>query len=351
MTGIAAPAPAQRGAGLLVVGLDRDDQVEFLTRIVEPFNRRQQSLDRARFAVERGDHGIDRQGIVRQVVGALVPVPIDEGSGQPQPKPCQERRRQHNLDGIERRRRRHGEGDKRHQPGDGDRHDMAEPPRRGGRQCRPAPLEFTGRARGQRPAGVAQYVAGEAFGTGEAEPARQVRIAFDDAADPPRRAGAGSDHQTKLIVDHHRQQPGGGGFDQPLVSDRTQRAGNVVERFEGHTEVLAQGAQIGLLAERAGGDQDAVGADGKGGGTVLGGGERAGGDQRSADSRFPENGGLRRRRRMQAPMDRSRGYRRFRQRKPPSGATRLRRARQTPYPHLCPHVSADSSVATTYSRV
>ena len=47
-----------------------------------------------------------------------------------------------------------------------------------------------------RLAGVAQYETGEAFGAGEAKPARQLRVVFDDAADPPRRGGAGSDHQT-----------------------------------------------------------------------------------------------------------------------------------------------------------
>ena len=76
-----------------------------------------------------------------------------------------------------------------------------------------------------------------------------------------RRAAARGDHQEKFVIDRERQQAGGGGFDQAIVVERAECARRAVERLEANAERLAQCAQIGFLVERAGGDQDAVGAD------------------------------------------------------------------------------------------
>ena len=78
------------------------------------------------------------------------------------------------------------------------------------------------------------------------------------------------------------------GFDQPLVVDRTDRAGNAVERLEGHAEALAERAQIGFLAERAGCDQDAVGAGAERGRPARGGLDHIGVEQRADAVEFRE---------------------------------------------------------------
>ncbi len=73
----------------------------------------------------------------------------------------------------------------------------------------------------------------------------------------------------------------GDGFDQPLVAERAQRAGNAVERLERHAEARAERAQIVFLADCAGRDQHAVGAGAKRGRSALRGLDHIGGEQRA----------------------------------------------------------------------
>lgn len=76
-------------------------------------------------------------------------------------------------------------------------------------------------------------------------------------------------HEIKFVVDRERQQAGGGGFDQALVR-----------------------AQIGFLAEPAGGDQNAVGADTDRRRALLGSRQFIGGEQRTDAVDFRKAAGL-----------------------------------------------------------
>jgi len=125
-------------------------------------------------------------------------------------------------------------------------------------------------ARGERLAGIAQRETVETLGAGETEAPCARRILLDQAHDLARRGAARSDHQIKIVIDRERQHAGGGGLDQALVIERALAAGDTVERFEFNAERVAQRAQIGFLAQFAGGDQHAVGADAQRSGSVLG---------------------------------------------------------------------------------
>ena len=217
----AVVAGGDRGARFAIVGLDRDDHVEFFGRIIEPLDRRQQSVDRRGFAVERGDDGIDRQRIVGQAGRWIARGRIDEGAGQPQAEPGQEHRRQHHFEGKRGRGRRHDGGRERQQS------ERSRPERYCVRQRGGAAesighvcLSCVRRARGERLAGIAQHETVETLGAGEAKAPRAGRIVLDQAQDPARRGAARGDHQIKLVIDRERQHAGGGGFDQALVVER-----------------------------------------------------------------------------------------------------------------------------------
>jgi threonine aldolase len=84
---------------------------------------------------------------------------------------------------------------------------------------------------------------------------------------------------------------GGGRFDQAFVVERAACARRVVERVEDHAEALAQRAQIGFLAQGAGSDQHAVGADAQRGGSILGGLDHIAGEQRAHAINFRTGAG------------------------------------------------------------
>src|SRR5450759_5738272 len=98
----------------------------------------------------------------------------------------------------------------------------------------------------------------ETLGASETKAPRASRILLDQAQDPARGGAARGDQQIKIVIDRERQHAGGGGLDQALVIERTLAPGDTVERFEFNAERVAKRAQISLLAEPAGGDQDAV---------------------------------------------------------------------------------------------
>ena len=118
-----------------------------------------------------------------------------------------------------------------------------------------------GGARGDRPAGMAQHEAVEPLGGRETETARQCRIVLQQGDQPAHREPARRHHHRQFVAVGKLQQPGRCAFDQRVVVDRAARARDAVERLEGNAEALAQGLEIGLLAQMAGGDQHPVGAD------------------------------------------------------------------------------------------
>ena len=135
--GQAALAGIERSACFAIVGLDRDDDVELLGRVVEPLDRRQQSVDRRGLPVERCDHRIGRQPIVAQLWRALARSPIDESAGQPQAEPGQEESGQYDFKDVDRCVCRQRGGGKQRQSQKRDRDDIAAPARRGGREIGP----------------------------------------------------------------------------------------------------------------------------------------------------------------------------------------------------------------------
>ena len=121
-------------ARFAVVSLDGDDHVELLGRIVKPLDRPQQSVDRGRFAVERGDHGKNRQGVAGEVGRRLAGPAFDKGTYQPQAKPGQEHRGQRYFKRKHRPGRRHHGGGKRQQRDRRNGNDIRAPARRSGGQ-------------------------------------------------------------------------------------------------------------------------------------------------------------------------------------------------------------------------
>src|SRR6185312_790210 len=61
LEGSSEPQRCNRLAGLVVVGLDYEFDVELLQRIVQSAQRGDQALDRCRLAIERDDDGVGRK--------------------------------------------------------------------------------------------------------------------------------------------------------------------------------------------------------------------------------------------------------------------------------------------------
>ena len=76
-------AGGDSGASCMIVSLDRDDHIKFLSRIIEPLDCGQQLVDHLRLAIERGDDTVDGQffvgrGEARIPVEANPPMPTSE---------------------------------------------------------------------------------------------------------------------------------------------------------------------------------------------------------------------------------------------------------------------------------
>ena len=256
----ATAARGDGGAGLAVVGFQRDDDVELLGRIVEPLDGAQQTVDGSRLAVERGDHAVHRQRVVgyrhRRRRRRR-----DEGGGKAQAEPGQEQRGE--------RHRHHIQGDHRRGDGAGHRHDAGKRERhwnlkrrpRAGGKLREGLLQAVRRAGGDGLAAMAQHETVEPLGGGEAEAWRQRRIALQHGDEPAHRPPARRHYHREIVAVREGQQPGQRGFDQRVVIDRAARARDAVERLEGDAQVVAERPQIGLFAQTASGNQHPVGAD------------------------------------------------------------------------------------------
>ena len=290
MTGKRPRRAAIAVARLVVVGFDRDDDVEFFGRIIEPFDRRQQSVDRSRFAIERGDHRIDRQRIVgagrRDSFGRrAMKAPVNRKASQARNTAASMTSTARRVSGG-----RHDGGGERDQPRRA-RPTRYVPRQRGGaadsigRDC----LSSFARASVMRlpPWRNTKRLSRSAL----VKRKRRASAGLFDvrAGDPMRRHAARGDHQTKLII----RPPAAS---RPAAADsisRSSASGHCARAMSssgsnGTPSALGKRAQIGLFADRAGGDQHPVGADAERGRTAFGGLDRVGADNAAQAVDFRE---------------------------------------------------------------
>ncbi len=96
---------------------------------------------------------------------------------------------------------------------------------------------------------------------GNANPAAKVGTRCYQADETPAVDQAWNNGDLNVIADPQRQQAGGCRLDQLLIGQRTSFSRCTVQRLEWNAELCGERCRIGLLADMALGNQDAIGSD------------------------------------------------------------------------------------------
>ena len=267
-TGIQLP---QSLAGRGIIGLQHENDLQFLRRIVELAERREEARHGARLVIERDHYGVDRQ-VVRSQAQCPPASPPGQRADDAQRRPCEEDQRERGTcerpGEIERHDRDAGRGGDAAEPGRADARRAA---------CRRKFGPFLPQgfrcALAQRRCTVFQRKAPQTLRRGEPEAVlRQGMCAGDQMA----RAENLRRHDIdKRVRDAQRQQAGFCRLEQPVIRERAGGARHV-EPLEWHLQPSGERPHVIVLGKMPRCDQDLIGTDVERKRPLLGGGKQAG---------------------------------------------------------------------------
>lgn len=235
-------------------------------------------MDRPCLAVERGDHGVDRQRGVGPLLWPAFARARRQRRRQAQREPGDEEQCQQRFGGERCR------GQRERHCGDGKREHCLRPPRVLPPEPRrrvqgPLTRQTIRRALCNGGAARALHEGVEPSRCGQAELSDRRSARADQVGETARCEASRRDQPHRAVPSCQCRHAGGGRLDQPCIGKRAGRARQIIEIREGDAEVGGERPHVGFLVECAHGDERPVRARAKAFGAQLGEAERIGADQ------------------------------------------------------------------------